>query len=199
MVAAGWSGMIMAEGLYKAKWNTTYYGPGYATKNNYEVYETHDLRSGKDVVTTETKTLYGNAERISVASYLKILVTGEDGDILPKLPQLMVFGSGLSDPGWGSKADPDRPVTVIDYAAFEAIMGLVMTGMEVPDLKGADLDKIPEFLEKIRQTKTPDRDGVIFECETCGEMKQGEKKKDTAGTGVNPSKIKKIPFNEYHH
>jgi RHS repeat-associated protein len=146
------------KGLYRSVWNNTYSGVGYATKNDYAVYTTHDYRSGKEVVTKSTETLYGSGHSTEVGfgTYLKIKATGSDGPILPKLPQLIVYGSNSEDPGFGSKADPNRPITVINFAEFEAIMGLVMVGMKVPDLKGADPKKIPEIIDKFRKKDISD-------------------------------------------
>ncbi|HVX01278.1 MAG TPA: RHS repeat-associated core domain-containing protein [Candidatus Babeliaceae bacterium] len=188
----------ITKGLYKAVWNNVYDGVGYATKNDYEVFTTHDLRSGKDVVTMSSRTLYGpdHASEIGILKYAKI--TGNDGDILPKPPQLLVFGSGTEDPGWGTKADPNRPITVIDFAAFESIMSLVMVGMKVPDLKGADPKKIPELVDKYRKAKIYERDNKVEQCESCKAFKQGGKIIDTTGKGIKPKDIKQVPIEEFH-
>ena len=191
---------VTTKGLYKSAWNNTYYGAGYATKNDYEVYTTHDLRKGKDVVTTSTNILYGSdhATEIGFGTYLKIKVTGSDADIIPKLPQFMVFGSNSEDPGWGTKADPNRPITVIDFAAFESIMSLVMVGMKVPDLKGADPKKIPELVDKWRKEEIRKKQNEVEQCESCKAFKKDGKEYDTTGKGTNPSDIKKVPLKEFH-
>jgi len=149
--------MQVTKGYYKAIYNATYNTGGYYTKNDYAVYETHDLRSGKDVVSRSTQTLYGadHATEVGVGTYLKIKVLGFDGAVLP---QLMVFGAGTSDPGFGSKADPNSPITPINYATFESMMSLVTLGMKVPDLKGTDPKKIPELLDKYRKLKMFERE-----------------------------------------
>ena len=127
------------KNLFRSVVNEVYGGSFYLTKNDYEVFTTHDLRTGKDVETTSTNTLYGtgHATRIGLFKFLTIKFSGNDGDKL-KLPQVVVFGSGTEDPGWASKADPNRGITVIDFGAFESMMGLIMSGMKVPELKGAD-------------------------------------------------------------
>src|SRR5690606_8939294 len=138
------------QGLFKAVHNSTYSGLGYFTKNDYAVYTTIDYRSGEKVTTQQEEILYKNSEKIGFTEYLKIKATGKEGEIKNILPQLFIFGSGRSDPGWGSEADPDRPITVIDFAAFESIMKLITLGKAVPDLRGADPEKIPEMMEKAR-------------------------------------------------
>lgn len=169
------------KGVYKSVWNNTYYGIGYATKNDYEVFTTHDLRTGKDVVTTSTNILYGtpHATEIDFGTYLKIKVTGSDGETSKGMPyQFVIFGSATEDPGWYTrKADPNSRVIALDFKAFESMMGLAMTGMKVPDLKGADPKKIPDILEKFRKEQIYHRDskdesgkfvpGAVINCKTC--------------------------------
>jgi RHS repeat-associated protein len=191
---------VTTKGMYKSVWNYTYSGMGYATKNDYEVFTTHDLRGDKKVVTTNTNILYGSdhATEIGLGTYLKIKITGSDGDILPQLPQLMVFGSNSEDPGWGTKADPDRPVTLIDFAAFEAIIGLVEVGMKVPDLKNADPKKIPEIVNKYRKEEIRRKNNKVEQCESCKSFKKDGKSYDTLGQGVKSSDIKQVPIEKFH-
>jgi len=190
----------VTKGLYKAVWNSTYSGVGYATKNDYEVFITHDLRSGEDVTTSTTNTLYGsdNEKEIGVLEFLKIKATGNDGDILPENPQLLVFGSNSEDPGWGSKADPNRPITVIDFAAFESIMSLVTLGMKVPDLKGAEVKKIPQIVDKWRKESIRKKENEVEQCESCKTFKKDGKAYDTSGKKVKSSDIKQVPLNKFH-
>lgn len=142
--------IVRTEGLFKAVWNNTYSGVGYATKNDYVVSITHDFKSGKDVVSSSTETLYGSAHATETGfgTYLKIKAFGRDGDILPKTPQIMVFGSSDKDPGWGEKADTKRPVTSINLSEANSLLKLIMTGMKVPNLEAAKPEKIPEIMKK---------------------------------------------------
>lgn len=74
----------------------------------------------------------------------------------------------------------------IDYGAFSEIMEMISLGMEVPGLKGADPDKIPELLHKAKDLagqKNIDngggkfRKGRVVNCKKCGlnfEMKDNK-------------------------
>ena len=141
------------KGAYKAVWNATYTGGGYYTKNDYEVYTTVDYRGKKPTLSITTNTLYGSGHQseINIWQYFKIKITGNDGPLITQLPQLQIFGSGTSDPGWGEKADPKRPLFSIDFATFESIASLVQTGTSVPNLSKIDTRTLPAILDKARK------------------------------------------------
>jgi hypothetical protein len=189
----------VTKGYDHTKWNSTYTGVGYATKNNFAVYTTNDYRGDKLVVTSRTETLYGsgNATEIGFWDYVRISLQGEDGKILPQLPQLMVFGSNSEDPGFGSKADPNRPITVIDMAAYNALMSLVMVGMKIPDLKGADPSKIPDIVDKWRKEEIRKSEKVL-DCQGCDQFKKNGFPFDTTGKGLKPWDFKSVSPNDFH-
>ncbi|WP_315824061.1 RHS repeat-associated core domain-containing protein [Paraflavitalea speifideaquila] len=146
-------------GLYKAVHNATYGGLGYLSKNDYEVLTTRDFRSGKEVVTSSENTLYGSdhAKMIGFGEYLKIKVTGKDGPVLKGVGQFVVFGSGNEDPGWGEKADPDRPVTSVNFSEYQELSGLIAAGKTIPDIKDMqkfDPQKIPTLAGKAKDIAT---------------------------------------------
>jgi hypothetical protein len=181
----------VTKGLYQATYNPTYGGGGYFTKNDYEVVTTRDFRSGKESITSAANNLYGaeHATEIGFLDYLKIKVTGSEGDVLKQLPQLVIFGSADEDPGWGDKADPDRPVMSVDFATFQEINEMIALGMEMPNLRGADPEKIPELVGKAKDLATQKSDepkskfqkGKVITCSKCG---SNFEVKDSKGNGT---------------
>lgn len=190
----------LIKGAFRSVYNPSYYGGGYYTKNDYQVDKTIDYRSEKKKESSATTTLYGagHAQEIGFLEYLKIKVTGSDGDILPQAPGFIIFGSGRSDPGWGEKADPNRPVRVIDFAAFKDINELIALGMELPELRGADPEKIPELVEKAKDMYLDRRMHRVDQCEACGEFSRDGKPYDTSGKKIKPEDIRKRKFDDYH-
>lgn len=170
-------------------------------KNDYQVDKTIDYRSGKKQESSTSTTLYGSehAKEIGFLEYLKIKITGSDGDILPQPPGFIIFGSGRSDPGWGEKADPDRPVRIIDFAVFKDINELIAVGMELPELRGADAERIPELVEKSKNMYLDGRMNRVDQCEVCGDFKKNGKPYDTSRQNLKPSDIRKRKREEFHH
>jgi hypothetical protein len=77
-------------------------------------------------------------------------------------------------------------------------MGLVTAGMEVPDLRGADLKKIPEMVDKVRERVIDKKNNKIEQCESCKAMKRGGKPYDTTGKKTNPKDIEQVPIEKFH-
>lgn len=150
----------ITKGLFQSRFNSSYNDAGYYTKNDYQVTTVRDFRSGKEKTSTSTTTLYGDghSSEIGFLEYAKIKITGSDGDII-KFPQIMVFGSASSGGALDldGKADPNRSIMTINFAAFQEILGLITAGMEVPDLRGVSPDKIPELIDKYRDQKADEK------------------------------------------
>ena len=159
---------VVTKHAFKAEMNENYNTSPTLYKYDYTVHTTIDLRSGvpeNKQFTTKTETDYTSSKKIGFVDYLKIKATGNDGPLV-NLPQVVIYGSGLDDPGWGSKADPDRPVISIDFKEFNKELGLIMTGMSVPDLKGAGWKKVPGLIDKLRKEEIARKEKELKEAGT---------------------------------
>jgi RHS repeat-associated protein len=190
----------VVKGEFKVVHNSTFNGLGYFTKNDYEVLTTRNLRGDKEKITKSTNTLFGSghAKEISALEALKISLTGNDGKIKFEKPQYVIFASGREDPGWGDKADPDKPITVVNFKEFAALLDIAMMGMKLPDLRGASPSKIPEIADKARKEYIRQMEHQVEQCEDCGLHKKDNRIIDTNGLNLNPNGIKKVPFKKFH-
>jgi RHS repeat-associated protein len=143
---------VVFKDVFKVVTNASYNGGYYFTKNDFVVDITHDYRTGKEIVSTSTQTLYGpgHATEISGKEALSVFFTFK-GKEAPPSTQVIIFGSGLSDPGWGDKADPTKSIYAIDLGTFNSIMSMITTGASVPDLKSADPAKWADLADKARK------------------------------------------------
>jgi RHS repeat-associated protein len=143
---------VVFKDVFKVVTNATYNGGYYLTKNDFVVDITHDYRTGKEIVSTSTQTLYGagHATEINGKEALSVFFTLK-GKEAPPSTQVIIFGSGLSDPGWGDKADPTKSIYAIDLGTFNSIMSMITTGASVPDMKSADPAKWADLADKARK------------------------------------------------
>ena len=180
------------KNTFRSVMSPTYDGGYYFTKNDYEVNIIHDYRSGKDVKTETSTTLYGSnhATKVGVWEWFTTKFD-QEGKKLPPSTQVLLFGAGSSDLGLGDKANPDKPITSIDLGTFNSIMGLIITGAGVPDLKGADPDKIPELVDKYKEIKEARKEKDELgpgndSCEVCHQVKEkGTMSKEKNNDGSN--------------
>ncbi|WP_126973424.1 RHS repeat-associated core domain-containing protein [Gynurincola endophyticus] len=139
------------EGVYKSMYRHTYGGLGYFTKHDYSVYTTNDYRSGELITTSREVISFEDQSEVNFIDYLKIKAMDKIGSINVRLPQVVIFGSGLSDPGWGDKADSDRPIMTFDFSKYQEIIDLALLGKDVynmrADLKEVSVDRMSEILE----------------------------------------------------
>jgi hypothetical protein len=82
-------------------------------------------------------------------------------------------------------------------AAFNSLMKLVMVGMKVPDLKGADPYKIADIADKWREEQIRQNE-KIQDCVGCGSFKKNGLHFDTTGQGLKPWDFKQTSIDEFH-
>ncbi|RYY90699.1 MAG: hypothetical protein EOO15_01560 [Chitinophagaceae bacterium] len=145
---------IVTKNAFNAEAQPTYYGTRDLVKFNYDVYHTLDLRPGKSsaVSSYSEKTNYSSGKwDIGVMEYLQIKLTGRDDKLSIGGPQVVVYGSGTEDPGWGAKADPSKGIYSINYAELSDIIGDATTGMKDFTLKDPKdlVGKIPDLEYRI--------------------------------------------------
>jgi hypothetical protein len=141
---------VVTAHSFKAEMQFNYNREPDLVKYNYNVYHTYDFRDGKVNISTKEQTDYASGIwDIGKLEFLQIKLTGNDNALaFLGMPQAVIYGSGIEDPGFWPKADSKKSILSLNFAELSDIMGNAMVGMKDYTIRPA-IEKIPDLEYKI--------------------------------------------------